>query len=160
VAAIISYLTLVGVFRAELDSDFYLVLTPDSYDALTWLADSTEEDDVILTDYCLAWPIDFLSRRPTVAAFTPELLASTQEEAIAADARTMLLEKRSQMHLFDEYGIDYVVVDADCFRLNTSVILHNLDAEPFLSHLADFGTVSVYRNLRDVPGEVSAHVAP
>jgi hypothetical protein len=160
VAAIISYLTLVGVFRAELDSDFYLVLTPDSYDALTWLADSTEEDDVILTDYCLAWPIDFLSRRPTVAAFTPELLASTQEEAIAADARTMLLERRPQMHLFDEYGIDYVVVDAGCFGLNTSVILHNLDAEPFLSHLADFGTVSVYRNLRDVPGEVSAHVAP
>jgi len=160
VAAIISYLTLVGVFRAELDSDFYLVLTPDSYDALTWLADSTEEDDVILTDYCLAWPIDFLSRRPTVAAFTPELLASTQEAAIAADARTMLLEKRSQMHLFDEYGIDYVVVDAGCFGLNTSVILHNLDAEPFLSHLADFGTVSVYRNLRDVPGEVSVHVAP
>jgi len=160
VAVMIGYLTLVGMVSVERDSDFYLNLTPDSYAALTWLADNTQEDDVILTDYCLAWPIDFLSRRPTVGAFAPELLASTQEEAIAADARTMLLEKRSQRRLFDEYGIDYVVFNANCRAFNPLVVLRNLDAEPFLTHVADFGPVIIYRNLRQAGGTVWMYETP
>jgi len=160
VAVMIGYLTLVGMVRAERDSDFYLKLTPDSYAALTWLADNTQEDDVVLTDYCLAWPIDLLSQRPTVAAFTPELLASAQEEVIAADARRMLLEGRSQRRLFDEYGIDYVVFDASCRPFNPLLVLRNLDSEPFLTHVTNFGPVSIYKNLRDAPEEVAVHATP
>ncbi|MDP2949301.1 MAG: hypothetical protein Q8P22_07165, partial [Chloroflexota bacterium] len=160
VALVIGYLTLVGMFRAERDSDFYQVLTPDSYAALTWLGDNSQENDVVLTDYCLAFLVEFISQRPTVAAFYPELLASAQEESIAAAARTMLLERRSQRRLFDEYGIDYVVFNGDCRAFNALLVLRNLNAEPFLRRVVDFGPVTIYENLRAVARSGENHAAP
>ncbi|NIV29599.1 MAG: hypothetical protein GWN58_08845, partial [Anaerolineae bacterium] len=89
-----------------------------SYAALTWLRENSQEDDVVLTDRCLAFHLESLARRPTVAAFSPELLASQQEQAVAADASAMLMEKRSQKALFDQYSIDYVVFDSRCPEFN------------------------------------------
>ena len=160
ITLLIAYLTFTGVTYGASSSDFYLKVTNDSYAALTWLRDNSQEDAVVLTDRCLAFHLEYLSRRSTVAAFSPELLSSRQEQAVAADARAMLLERRSQKALFDRYDIDYVVFDTRCPEFNAGLVLRNLDAEPFLRHLADFGPISVYRNLRDASAEVSTHVPP
>lgn len=160
ITVLVAYLTFTATGYAVRSSDFYLKVTSDSYAALTWLRDNSQEDDVVLTDRCLAFHLESLAQRPTVAAFSPELLASQQEQAVAADASAMLLERRSQKALFDQYGIDYVVFDTRCPEFNAGLVLRNLDAEPFLTHLAEFGPISVYRNLRDVPAGVSAHVTP
>ena len=160
ITVLAAYLTFTVTTYAVESSDYYLKVTNDSYAALTWLRDNSQEDDVVLTDRCLAFHLESLARRPTVAAFSPELLASQQEQAVAADASAMLMEKRSQKALFDQYSIDYVVFDSRCPEFNAGLILRNLDAEPFLTPLAEFGPISVYKNLRDAPGEVSAHVTP
>jgi len=160
ITLLIAYLAFTGVTYGVSSSDFYLKVTNDSYAALTWLRDNSREDAVVLTDRCLAFHLEYLSQRSTVAAFSPELLSSRQEQAVATDASAMLLERRSQKELFDQYGIDYVVFDTRCPEFNAGLVLRNLDAEPFLRHLADFGPISVYRNLRDESGEVSAHVPP
>jgi len=156
----VAYLAFMGATYGVKSSDFYSKVTADSYAALTWLRDNSREDAVVLTDRCLAFHLEYLSQRPTVAAFSPELLSSQQEQAVARDASAMLLEKRSQKTLFDEYGIDYVVFDTRCPEFNAGLVLRNLDAEPFLSHLLDFGPISVYRSLTDAPPEMSAYATP
>jgi hypothetical protein len=158
ITAIVGYLVATGLTHAVSSSAYYSILTRDSYNALTWVRDTTQEDDVVLTDYCSAFLLEFVSQRPTVAAFPPELLASSEEAAVAADARVMLLDGRSQRALFDKYGIDYVVFDARCPEFNASLVLANLDSEPFLTPVIDFGPVTVYRNLRAVAGEAPTHV--
>ncbi len=160
ITVLIGYLTFTITAYAVRSSDFYLKVTNDSYAALAWLRDNSQESDVVLTDRCLAFHLESLAQRPTVAAFSPELLASQQEQAVAADASAMLLERRSQRALFDRYSVDYVVFDTGCPEFNAGLVLRNLDAEPFLTHVVDFGPISVYKNLRDAPGEVSVHAAP
>jgi hypothetical protein len=160
ITLLVAYLTFTGTTFGVRSGDFYSKVTSDSYTALTWLRDNSQKDDVVLTDRCLAFHLEYLSQRPTVAAFSPELLSSLQEQVVARDASAMLLERRSQKTLFDEYSIDYVVFDTGCPEFNAGLVLRNLDAEPFLSHLFDFGPISVYKNLTDAPPEVSAHAAP
>jgi len=160
ITVLVAYLTFTVSGYAVKTSDFYLKVTDDSYSALTWLRDNSQEDAVVLTDRCLAFHLESLSQRPTVAAFSPELLASQQEQAVAADASTMLLERRSQKALFDQYGIDYVVFDTTCPEFNAGLVLRNLDSEPFLTYVTDFGPVRIYKNLRDAPEEVAVHVMP
>jgi hypothetical protein len=160
ITVLAAYLAFTAAPYAVSTSDFYLKIDSDSYAALTWLRDNSQEDDVVLTDRCLAFHLESLAQRPTVAAFSPELLASQQEQAVAADASAMLLERRSQVALFDQYGIDYVVFDTQCPEFNAGLVLRNLDAEPFLAHLTEFGPISIYKNLRDASAEVSVHATP
>jgi hypothetical protein len=160
ITVLVGYLAFTVTPYAVRSSDFYLKVTDDSYAALTWLRDNSADDDVVLTDRCLAFHLESLAQRPTVAAFSPELLASQQEQVVAADASAMLLERRSQRALFDRYGIDYVVFDSGCPEFNAGLVLRNLDAEPFLTRVVDFGPISVYRNLREMPGEVTARAVP
>jgi hypothetical protein len=160
ITLLVAYLTFTGATYGAKSGDFYLKVTSDSYAALTWLRDNSRQDDVVLTDRCLAFHLEYLSQRPTVAAFSPELLSSRQEQAVARDASAMLLERRSQKALFDAYSIDYVVFDTRCPEFNAGLVLRNLDAEPFLSHLFDFGPISVYESLTDGPPEVSDRATP
>jgi hypothetical protein len=160
ITLLVAYLAFTGTTHGVTSGDYYSKITSDSYAALTWLKDNSQENDVVLTDRCLAFHLEYLSQRPTVAAFSPELLSSRQEQAVAMDAAAMLLERRSQKPLFDAYSVDYVVFDTSCPEFNAGLVLRNLDAEPFLSHLLDFGPISVYHSLMDTPPEVSAHAAP
>ncbi len=160
IALLVAYLAFTGTTYGVQSSDYYSKVTDDSYTALTWLRDNSQKDDVVLTDRCLAFLLEYLSQRPTVAAFTPELLSSRQEQAVAADASAMLLEQRSQKALFDKYDVRYVVFDTRCPEFNSGLVLRNLDSEPFLTHLVDFGPISVYRNVRGTPGEAAGHVTP
>jgi hypothetical protein len=160
ITLLVAYLAFTGTTHGVTSGDYYSKVTSDSYAALVWLRDNSQQDDVVLTDRCLAFHLEYLSQRPTVAAFSPELLSSRQEQAVAMDAAAMLLERRSQKALFDAYSVDYVVFDTSCPEFNAGLVLRNLDAEPFLSHLLDFGPISVYQNLVDSPPEVSAHAAP
>jgi hypothetical protein len=157
IAATVGYLAAAGLTHAVSSGDYYSILTRDSHNALTWVRDTTQEEDVVLTDRCSAFLLEFLSQRPTVAAFPPELLVSSEEAAVAADARVMLVGGRSQLALFDKYGIDYVVFDSRCPDFSAPLVLANLNSEPFLTPVVDFGPVSVYRNVREVAGEALTH---
>ena len=52
-----------------------------------------------------------------------------------------------------------VLGSARCPEFNAPLVLANLDSEPFLTPVVDFGPVTVYRNLRAVAGEAPTHAA-
>lgn len=72
------------------DSSYYQVMTPQGYDAIQWIKNSTPTNSILVSDAEFGWWLGGFAQRPTLSAVSPQYLILAHELEPATVARNLL----------------------------------------------------------------------
>lgn len=111
-AALVVVLGTSAIVRVHQASDYYQVLSPETMQAVDWLAENSAPDDVIVVSTFLGFQMAHLLERPLLVAMTPVLVGNVQENPLAEDAVAIMLGLHNMDEVIDRRGVRFVMVKA------------------------------------------------
>lgn len=112
-AALVVVLGLSAILRARQAADYYQVLTPETMQAVEWLAEHSAPDDVVVVSTFLGFQMAHLLHRPLLVAMTPVLVGNVQEAPLAQDAVAVMLGLYNMDEVIDRRGVRFIMLKAN-----------------------------------------------
>lgn len=101
-----------AVIRAASASAYFEIVTPDLIEAVEWLEDYSQPDDVIVMGTLLGFQLPHLLDRPMMAALSPDLISNADALEISADATAIMMGLNNMDAVITARNARYIVVRA------------------------------------------------
>ncbi len=133
-----------SLVRARENTRYYQALTPEVFDAMAWLNDYSQPDDVVVVGTFLGFHMANLIHHPLMMALTPDLVGNPEELEIAQDAVAVMMGLYNMDEVIDRRHVRFVVVRSgvdipDPFRTQLA-----MNANPRMELVFDNSGIQIY----------------
>ena len=142
--ALVLFLGTTSMMRSREVAQYYQALTPEFVDAIDWLNDYSQPDDVLVVGTFSGFHMAHLTPRPVMVGLTPDLVGNPEELSIAQDAVSVLMGLHNMDEVIDERHVRFVLVKSafdipDPFRTQLA-----MNANPRLELVFDNSKIQIY----------------
>jgi len=99
-----------AIIRAESSSAYFEIVTPDVIEAVEWLEDFTEPDDVIVMGTLLGFQLPHLLDRPMMVALSPDLISNADALQISSEATAVMMGLTNMDIVIEVRDVRFVIV--------------------------------------------------
>jgi hypothetical protein len=99
-----------AIIRAASGSAYFEIVTPDLIEAVDWLKDYSQPDDVIVMGTLLGFQLPHLLDRPMMAALSPDLISNADALATSSDATAVMMGLSNMDAVIAAREVRYVIV--------------------------------------------------
>jgi hypothetical protein len=99
-----------AIIRAESSSAYFEIVTPDVIEAVEWLNEYTEPDDVLAMGTLLGFQLPRLLDRPMMAALSADLVSNADALQISSEATSVMMGLSNMDMVINARNIRYVLV--------------------------------------------------
>lgn len=144
-AALVGSLAVSGVVNGIKVSTYFELVTPDLIEAVNWLKDFSQPDDVVLTGTLYGFQMPRLLDRPLLIAMPPDVISNGDGLAAAADGMAVMKGLYNMDEVLARYQVRFVVVRNFAPELPDPMRSHAvMDADPDMRLVFQNRDVSIY----------------